>query len=51
MSSEVKPEIRLEIGHVLFIDMIGYSKLLISEQSAQIQKLKLAGSPAPNERH
>jgi hypothetical protein len=40
MSSEVKKEIRLEIGHVLFIDIIGYSKLLITEQSEQIQKLK-----------
>src|ERR1700756_3649249 len=40
MSSEVKPEIRLEIGHVLFIDIVGYSKLLITEQSQQLQKLK-----------
>src|SRR5215813_5639619 len=40
MSSEVKPEIRLEIGHVLFIDIVGYSKLLISEQSDHFQKLK-----------
>jgi class 3 adenylate cyclase len=37
---EVKPEIRLEIGHVLFIDIVGYSKLLISEQSDHFQKLK-----------
>src|SRR6476660_8992569 len=29
-----------EIGHVLFIDIVGYSKLLINEQSAQLQKLK-----------
>jgi TolB-like protein/Flp pilus assembly protein TadD len=40
MSSEVKPEIRLEIGHVLFIDIVGYSKLLITEQSELLQKLK-----------
>ncbi len=33
-------ELKLEIGHVLFIDIVGYSKLLISEQSQQIQKLK-----------
>ena len=39
-SPEVKPEIRLEIGHVLFIDIVGYSKLLISEQSDHFQKLK-----------
>ncbi|HEY2569162.1 MAG TPA: tetratricopeptide repeat protein [Candidatus Udaeobacter sp.] len=31
---------KFEIGHVLFIDIVGYSKLLISEQTEQIQKLK-----------
>src|SRR6476469_1017849 len=40
MAAEVKQEIQLEIGHVLFIDIVGYSKLLINEQSEQIQKLK-----------
>jgi len=40
MSAEVNKEIRLEIGHVLFIDIVGYSKLLINEQSEQIQELK-----------
>ena len=39
MAAEVKKEIQLEIGHVLFIDIVGYSKLLISEQSEQIQRL------------
>ena len=34
MSSEVKKEIQLEIAHVLFSDIVGYSKLLISEQHA-----------------
>jgi len=38
-SPELKPEIRLEIGHVLFIDVVGYSKLLITEQSEQMQTL------------
>ena len=33
-------ELKFEIGHVLFIDIVGYSKLLITEQSNQIQKLK-----------
>jgi len=33
-------DVKFEIGHVLFIDIVGYSKLLINEQSAQIQKLK-----------
>src|SRR5438132_8005689 len=40
MSAEAKKEIQLEIGHVLFIDIVGYSKLLIAEQSEQLQKLK-----------
>src|SRR6202171_449321 len=40
MTAEVKKEIQLEIAHVLFIDIVGYSKLLINEQSEQIQKLK-----------
>jgi adenylate cyclase len=33
-------DLKFEIGHVLFIDIVGYSKLLINEQSEQIQKLK-----------
>jgi len=40
MSPEAKPEIRLQIGHVLFIDMVGYSKLLMHEQTAQLEILK-----------
>jgi len=40
VSTEVKKEIELEIGHVLFIDIVGYSKLLITEQSEQMQKLR-----------
>jgi TolB-like protein/Tfp pilus assembly protein PilF len=40
MSPETKPEIRLQIGHVLFIDMVGYSKLLMHEQTAQLEILK-----------
>ena len=32
MSSQDKTEIELEIAHVLFIDTVGYSKLLINEQ-------------------
>src|SRR6202048_124185 len=33
-------DVKFEIGHVLFIDIVGYSKLLINEQSEQIRKLK-----------
>jgi TolB-like protein/Flp pilus assembly protein TadD len=40
MAGETQKEIGLEIGHVLFIDIVGYSKLLITEQSERLQKLK-----------
>jgi TolB-like protein/Tfp pilus assembly protein PilF len=40
MPIEHLPEVKFQIGHVLFIDIVGYSKLLINEQSEQIQKLK-----------
>src|SRR6202048_2097070 len=40
MAAEVKKAIQLEIGHVLFIDIVSYSKLLITEQSEQLQTLK-----------
>src|SRR6266487_2785521 len=38
MSSEA--DVKFEIGHVLFIDIVGYSKLLIHEQSELLQKLR-----------
>jgi serine/threonine-protein kinase len=40
MPGESSPDVKFEIGHVLFIDIVGYSKLLITEQSAQLQTLK-----------
>ena len=40
MSSESPAELKFDIGHVLFIDIVGYSKLLIAEQSDQIQTLR-----------
>ena len=39
MSAEVKKEIELEIAHVLFIDIVGYSKLSINEQHAGVEEL------------
>ena len=39
MSTEVKKEIELEIVHVLFIDTVGYSKLLIDDQRDLIDTL------------
>src|ERR1700751_5574644 len=40
MASAASSGVKLEIGHVLFIDIVGYSKLLITEQSERLQKLK-----------
>src|SRR5438270_14001369 len=40
MPTEHSSDIKFEIGHVLFIDIVGYSKLLITEQSDQLQTLK-----------
>src|SRR6059058_3996087 len=40
MGDERKSKLRLEIAHVLFIDIVGYSKLRINEQSAQIDTLR-----------
>src|SRR2546422_2621883 len=40
MLSEQSSDVKFEIGHVLVIDILGYSKLLINEQRDQIQKLK-----------
>jgi len=39
MSVEVKKEIELEIAHVLFIDIVAYSKLSVNEQHARIEEL------------
>ena len=39
MASESENNLRLEIGHVLFIDLVGYSKLLIDEQKERLRRL------------
>ena len=39
MSAEIKKEIQLEIAHVLFIDIVGYSKLSINNQHAVVNEL------------
>src|SRR5881392_1812348 len=40
MANEEKTKLRLEIAHVLFIDIVGYSKLLINEQSDELRTLR-----------
>jgi TolB-like protein/Tfp pilus assembly protein PilF len=39
MSISTGPGARLEIGHVLFMDLVGYSKLLLDEQRERLQRL------------
>ena len=36
---ESDDNLRLEIGHVLFIDIVGYSKLLNEEQKERLNQL------------
>src|SRR5216110_1424407 len=39
MSTEIQKEIPLEIAHVLLIDVVGYSRLLVNEQIELLQDL------------
>jgi TolB-like protein/Flp pilus assembly protein TadD len=39
MTAEVKKEVELEIAHVLFLDIVGYSRLSVNEQHARIGEL------------
>jgi len=39
MSTDAAADVRLEIGHVLFMDLVGYSKLLLDEQRELQQQL------------
>ena len=39
MAPESENNLRLEIGHVLFVDIVGYSKLLVNQQSELLREL------------
>jgi TolB-like protein/class 3 adenylate cyclase/Flp pilus assembly protein TadD len=39
MSAELKPDLRLEIAHLLLMDVVGYSKLLVNEQIELMHEL------------
>src|SRR6266516_6158854 len=39
MAADSEPDVQLEIGHVLFLDVVGYSKLLINEQRERLKTL------------
>jgi len=39
MSAELKPDLQFEIAHLLLIDVVGYSKLLVNEQIELVHEL------------
>ncbi|HJT46469.1 MAG TPA: adenylate/guanylate cyclase domain-containing protein [Chthoniobacterales bacterium] len=39
MATDLEPDLQLEIAHVLFVDIVGYSKLLINEQREGLREL------------
>src|SRR5438552_5758773 len=41
MAAEIKKEIQLEIAHVLFTDIVGYSTLPIHQQRAVVERLNV----------
>jgi len=44
MAFESSPDVKFENGHVLYIDIVGYSKLRISEQSALRENRRLVSA-------
>jgi TolB-like protein/Tfp pilus assembly protein PilF/class 3 adenylate cyclase len=51
MPAEAATDPRFEIGHVLFMDIVGYSKLLIGEQSDLVRQLKEVVATSDQFRH
>jgi hypothetical protein len=43
IAADATKEIQLEIGHVLFIDIVGYSKLSVNEQHRAVKELNQIG--------
>ena len=39
MAAESKKAIELEIAHVLFLDIVGYSKLSVNEQHGRVNEV------------
>src|SRR5207302_1586065 len=39
MANVQEPHLHLEIAHILFMDVVGYSKLLVNEQREMMQQL------------
>jgi hypothetical protein len=43
MTTHSEADLQFEIGHVLFIDIVGYSKLLIDEQRERDNRARARG--------
>jgi len=50
MSAETGSHRRLEIAHVLLVDIVGYSKLLLNEQSQVLDELNAVARHRRNAR-
>ncbi|CAN5274105.1 hypothetical protein BH20VER2_BH20VER2_12220 [soil metagenome] len=48
MTEQPEPNLKLEIAHVLLIDVVGYSKLLVNEQIDVLQKLNAIVRSTPH---
>jgi TolB-like protein/Flp pilus assembly protein TadD/class 3 adenylate cyclase len=48
MAAEPEPQLHLEIAHVLYIDVVGYSKLLINDQSEVLAQLNQVVRETPH---
>src|SRR5437588_9315080 len=51
MAGAAKEASHLETAHVLFIDVVGYSKLLVNEQREVVQQLSEIVRATPQFRH
>src|SRR5207248_11312094 len=47
MHAKLKSELHLETAHILFLDVVGYSKLLVNEQREVLQQLNEVVRAAP----
>jgi hypothetical protein len=43
MATQQSSDVKFEIGHVLFIDIVGYSKLLIDERNVTCLETDVIG--------
>ncbi len=51
MSAERSSDVKFDIGHVLFIDIVGYSKLLIDERGVTFLQTNVIGRSNKPERN